>query len=64
MANCNADNAVMFLIIQLAADSEQVDAKNTQPTGELLDLMARVGTIGENKTTKNEGIYIIVNFPL
>ena len=34
---------------KLAVHSEQVDMKNTEPTGELFDLMASVGAIGENQ---------------
>ena len=53
--NSNADNTVRFLILQIAADSEQVHVKTTQPTGELFQLMAQVGAIGENETTANQG---------
>ena len=47
------DYIVSFLILQLTANSETV---KPEPTGELFDLMTRVGAIGE--TAKIEGIYI------
>ena len=49
------ENTVHLLILQIAADIEQVDSKNSQPSGELFQLMARVGAIEENEKTANQG---------
>ena len=60
----NADNILNFLL-QLSAESETVCAHNTiitEPTGELLDLMSRVGAIAE--VGQEEGINInLLTFP-
>ena len=61
----NADNILNFLLLQLPAESETVCAHNTiitEPTGELLDLMSRVGAIAE--VGQEEGINInLLTFP-
>ena len=44
-----------MLILQIAADVEQVDSNNSQPTAELFQLMARVGAIKENEKNANQG---------
>ena len=49
------ENTLRLLILQIAADVEQVDSNNSQPSGELFQLMARVSAIGENETTANQG---------
>ena len=63
MPTLNVENIVIVLILQLAADSATGGVNNTEPTGELFDLMTRVGAIEE--TAKNEGIYInLLTVPL
>ena len=58
------DNILNFLL-QLSAESETVCVHNTiitEPTGELLDLMSRIGTIAE--VGQEEGINInLLTFP-